>query len=256
LWPRELHRAALFLGTGGALYWVSYALDGTTLWVPSFGLVYVDLLLAWLAVLVDVAAWPPLYAGLQELRHRAPGEANTVVAWRSFVMTLVLVLAGIVLLPLRYHSVASTQAWLLVLYVSAFPFLAWTFVPILALHGILFGRVANYLDPRRRRLVDTGAMLLFAVAAATVAVILQNPGAMTFVRSWSVGQGLLPAAAAAGYVLIAFALTFRPAPVLSPPPVRAEPRGAVVPARSWAAARKALPVIRGWAAAKTPAVRR
>ena len=50
-------------------------------------------------------------------------------------------------------------------------------------------------------------MLLFAVAAATTAVILQNPGETAFVRSWSVGQGLLPAAALGGYVLIALGIT-------------------------------------------------
>jgi len=91
--------------------------------------------------------------------------------------------------------------------VSAFPYLGWTFVPILALHGVLFGRVAWYLESRSRRIADAGAMLLFAVAAATTAVILQNPGETAFVRSWSVGQGLLPAAALGGYVLIALGIT-------------------------------------------------
>src|SRR5207249_665150 len=94
-----------------------------------------------------------------------------------------------------------------VAYVSAFPYLGWTFVPILALHGVLFGRVAWYLESRSRRIADAGAMLLFAVAAATTAVILQNPGETAFVRSWSVGQGLLPAAARGGYVLIALGIT-------------------------------------------------
>src|SRR6266568_2141241 len=89
-------------------------------------------------------------------------------------------------------------AWVAV-YVTAFPYLAWTFVPVLALHAILFGRVANYLDPRSRYLIDAGALVLFAVAAATTAVILQNPGATAFVRSWGVGRGILPAAALAGY---------------------------------------------------------
>src|SRR5205807_437917 len=102
---------------------------------------------------------------------------------------------------LEYHSLSATDAWIFVAYVSAFPYLGWTFVPILALHGVLFGRVAWYLESRSRRIADAGAMLLFAVAAATTAVILQNPGETAFVRSWSVGQGLLPAAALGGYVL-------------------------------------------------------
>jgi len=91
--------------------------------------------------------------------------------------------------------------------VTSFPYLGWTFVPILALHGVLFGRVAYYLESRSRRLVDAGAVVLFAVAAATTGVILQNPGATAFVRSWSVGEGLLPAAALCGYVLIASGIT-------------------------------------------------
>src|SRR5205823_11615325 len=80
-------------------------------------------------------------------------------------------------------------------------------ISILALHGVLFGRVAYYLESRSRRLADAGAIVLFAVAAATTGVILQNPGATAFVRSWSVGEGLLPAAALCGYVLIASGIT-------------------------------------------------
>src|SRR5436309_990621 len=91
--------------------------------------------------------------------------------------------------------------------VCSFPHLAWTFVPVLALRAILFGRVANSLDLRARYLIDAGALVLFAVAAATTAVILQNPGATAFVRSWGVGRGILPAAALAGYGLVAIGLT-------------------------------------------------
>ena len=110
-------------------------------------------------------------------------------------------------------STVSADAWTFLVYVTAFPYLGWTFVPVLALHGILFGRVANYASPRSQYLIDAGVLLLFAVAAATTAVILQNPGATAFVRSWSVGRGILPAAALSGYALIAAGLTVRPAPV-------------------------------------------
>ena len=55
--------------------------------------------------------------------------------------------------------------------------------------------------------VPAAALVLFAVAAATTGVILQNPGATAFVRSWSVGEGLLPAAALCGYILIASGIT-------------------------------------------------
>jgi len=158
---------------------------------------------------VHVAAWPNLWIGLRDLRGRQPRDDHPVIAWRSFVITLIMILAAVVILPIEYHSLASTDAWIFVVYVTSFPYLGWTFVPILALHGVLFGRVAYYLESRSRRLADAGAVVLFAVAAATTAVILENPGATAFVRSWSVGQGLLPAAALCGYVLIAFGITAR-----------------------------------------------
>ena len=164
-------------------------------------------MLAWVAVLVHVAAWPNLWIGLRDLRVRLPRDGNPIVAWRSFLLTLILILGAVLLLPLEYHSIASTDAWIFIVYVTAFPYLGWTFVPILALHGILFGRVANYLDPRSHYIAIAGAMVLFAVAAATTGVILQNPGATAFILSWSVGRGILPAAALGGYVLIAIGIT-------------------------------------------------
>jgi hypothetical protein len=206
------------LAAGGVLYWFAYVLDGSTLWVPGFGVVYLGLLTAWIAVVLNVAAWPGLWTGLRELEARQPGDGNPVIAFRALLLTIGLVLGGIVVLPLQYHAVASTEAWILLLYVSAFPFLGWTFVPILALHGILFGRVANSLNSRHRLLADAGVALLFAVAGVTIAVVLQNPDATIFVRSWSVGQGVLPAAAAAGYVLIASGMTIHALP--QPKPTR------------------------------------
>jgi len=202
-----LQRASLLLGTGAALFWTSFAVGRWIVVVPSFGPTYVDLILAWVAVVVHVSAWPDLWIGLRHLRSRDPKEGDAAVAWRAFLLTLGLVLAAVVVLPLQYHAMASTDAWLIAVYVTAFPYLAWTFVPVLALHAILFGRVANYLDPRSRYLIDAGALVLFAVAAATTAVILQNPGATAFVRSWGVGRGILPAAALAGYGLVAIGLT-------------------------------------------------
>jgi len=202
-----LQRAALLLGTGAALFWTSFAVGRWIVVVPSVGPVYVDLVIAWVAVVVHVSAWPDLWVGLRHLRSRDPKEGDAAVAWRAFLLTLGLVLAAVVALPLQYHAIVSTDAWLFAVYVTAFPYLAWTFVPVLALHAILFGRVANYLDPRSRYLIDAGALVLFAVAAATTAVILQNPGATAFVRSWGVGRGILPAAALAGYGLVAIGLT-------------------------------------------------
>ena len=61
---------------------------------------------------------------------------------------------------------------------------------VLALHGILFGRVATYLDRPSRRLANAGALLLFAVGAATTAVIVEHPGATAYVESWTVATVL------------------------------------------------------------------
>lgn len=212
-WPRELRRAALLLGASAALYWSSFAVGRWIVSTPDSGPIYLDLLLAWSSVLLHVAAWPSLWIGLRDLRVRRPGDGNPIVAWRSFLLTLVMVLGAVFLLPLEYHSIASADAWIFVVYVTAFPYLGWMFVPILALHGILFGRVASYLESRSRRMASAGAILLFAVAAATTAIILQNPGGTAFVHSWSVGRGLLPATALGGYVLIALGITARASPV-------------------------------------------
>lgn len=226
-WPRELHRAAILLGASGALFWSSFAVGRWIVSTPDSGPIYVDLLLAWGAVIVHVGAWPDLWLGLRGLRARQPNDGSALLAWRAFLLTLVLILGALVVLPLEYHIIASTQAWLLILYVTAFPYLGWTLVPVLALHGILFGRVANYMEPRARIVIAGGALVLFAVAAATTAVILQNPGATAFVRSWSVGRGILPAAALGGYLLIAGGMTARAAPAV--PRVRSWPTAS----RSW-----------------------
>ncbi len=224
VWPPELRRAAVLLASGGAFYWMAFAFGGWTIWIVGVGIIYMDLLLAWLGVLLNVLAWPDLWGGLRDLVATHPGEADAVVARRAFVITLVLVAAAIVVLPLQYHVVTASQVWVLVLYISAFPFLAWIFIPILALHGILFGRAANFLGASSRRLCQAGVLILFAVAAATMAVVLSNPDSTVFVRSWSVGFGLLPAAACLGYLLVAGSLTVHSVP---------EP----VPTRGWGAAR-------------------
>jgi hypothetical protein len=208
-WPRDLRRGALLLGLSAAVFWSSFALGRVVISSPGSGPIYVDLLLGWVAVILHIAAWPNLWLGLQDLRRRCPRDDHPVIAWRSFLITLSMILAAVIILPLEYHSLASSEPWVLVTYVTAFPYLGWTFVPILALHGVLFGRVAYYLDPRSRHLADAGAILLFAVAAATTAVILQNPGDTAFVRSWSAGEGMLPGAALSGYVLIALGITAR-----------------------------------------------
>lgn len=207
LWPRQLRRAALLLGASAASLWSSFAIGRLIISALDSGPIYLDLLIAWGAVILHIAAWPNLWVGLRDLRARRPLDGNSIVAWRSFLLTLIVILAAILVLPLQYRSTISAEAWVLLMYVTAFPYLGWTFVPILALHGILFGRIANLLDSKSRRMATAGALVLFAVAAATTAVIVQNPGTTAFARSWSVGRGLLPAAALGGYVLIASGFT-------------------------------------------------
>lgn len=213
-WPRDLARGALLLGASGAVFWSSFAAGRWIVSVPNVGPIYVDLLLAWVAVVLHASAWPDLWVGLRDLRARQPNDDDVGVAWRAFLLTLGLVFAAIVILPLEYDAFTSTDAWIFILYVTAFPYLGWTFIPILALHGILFGRVARSLKPPMQLVTDAGAFVLFAVAAASTAVIFQNPGATAFIRSWSVGRGILPAAALAGYLLIAFGMTAHAIPAV------------------------------------------
>ena len=97
-WPRELRRAAAFLATSGVLYWTAFVLEGWTLWIPEFGLLYMDLILAWVAVLLTVMAWPDLWEGLRHLLATHPGAADALVARRSFLMAVLLVVVAVVLL--------------------------------------------------------------------------------------------------------------------------------------------------------------
>ncbi len=224
LWPRQLHRAAICLSAGSVLYWFAFAFSGWAIWIDHVGIVYMDLLLAWVGVLLNALAWPDLWDGLKGLVASHPGKVDALVARRSFYVSLGLVAAAVAILPVQYRGIGPTGLWVLVLYISAFPYLAWLFVPTLALHGILFGRVGNFLDGPSRRLTDVGAMVLFAVAAATTAIVLQSPTASVFLQSWSVGYGVLPAAACVGYVLVAAGLTMHSLP---------EP----VPTRGWGAAK-------------------
>jgi hypothetical protein len=233
-WPRELHHSGLLLAAGGALFWMSFVFGNAILWIPNVGAIHIDLVLAWTAVLFDIAAWPSLWVGLRDLCHRRPGEKDPILAWRAFVLSLALAISSLAILPLEYRGLSSPWTVLLLIYLSAFPYLVWTFVPILALHGIIFARVGRYLDPRSRHLTRIGAILLFAVALATSLVVLGNPGDAIFLRAWSAGKGLLPAAAGFGYLLIGWSMTLHAIP---------EPR----PTRGWGAAitpRRSLPWVR------------
>lgn len=214
-WARELRRAAVLLAASIALFWSSLAIGRSTLPIPGSGPIYSDRLIAWIAVVVHLSAWPDLWAGLRDLRRRRPNEPSIVVAWRAFLLTLVVVVVAIIIVPLEYRALASPDAWIFILYMTVFSYLGWSFVPILALHGVLFGRVAGCLEPRFRYLADIGAFVLFTVAAATTVVVLQNPGPTAFVQAWSLGPGILPGAALAGYALIALGMTAHLVPVTS-----------------------------------------
>ncbi|HYM41031.1 MAG TPA: hypothetical protein VEY12_12960 [Thermoplasmata archaeon] len=226
VWPGQLHRGSAWLAAGSVFYWLAFAFGGWTLWINGVGVLYVDLLLAWIGVLMNVLAWPDLWDGLKGLVASKPGSSDALVARRSFYLVLGLAALAAGILPLEYRAVGPTGTWILVLYITAFPYLAWLFVPTLALYGIAFGRVGNLLDGTSKRLTDAGAMVLFAVAAATTAIVLHTPASTVFVQSWSVGFGILPAASCAGYILIAVGLTHHALPEPAP--------------------------TRGWALAKTP----
>jgi len=206
-WPRGLRRAAFLLAAGVGLFWFSVASGRWSIPIPESGPIYGDLLIAWVAVLVHVSAWPNLWAGLRDLRAREPNEAGVLVAWRAFLLTVAVVVAAIAVLLFEYRAIVSPDAWIFILYVTVFRYVGWSFVPILALQGVLFGRVAGYLEPRFRYLADVGAFVLFAVAAATTGVVLQSPGATAFAQAWSLGSGILLGAALVGYVLIALGMT-------------------------------------------------
>lgn len=226
IWSRQLHRGAAWLAAASVFYWMAFALSGWTVWINGLGVVYVDLLLAWMGVLLNALAWPDLWDGLKGLVGAHREDTDALVARRSFFMILGFVGVAVLVLPFQYRLVAPTGIWMLTLYISAFPYLAWLFVPTLALYGIVFGRVGNFLDPASKRLTDAGALVLFAVAAATTAIVIQEPASTVFVQSWSVGFGILPASACAGYVMIATGLTRHKLPEPAP--------------------------TRGWALAKTP----
>lgn len=228
-WAGALQRAALLLAASVGLLGSSLAFGRWIVSLPGFEFIYGDVLLAWIGVVAYVSAWPNLWAGLRDLRARHPQDPNGVVAWRAFSLTLLLAVATVVVLLLQYHALASADAWIFIVSWSAVRLAGWSLVPILALHGIIFGRVARSLEPPFQYLADLGALVLFAVAAATTVIILESPGATAFVHAWSLGLGVLPAAGAVGYGLIAFGMTGHSATVKSRiPTMHAGPLGSSV----------------------------
>src|SRR5437867_3564051 len=98
-WPRGLRRAALLLAASVAIFWSSVATGRWSIPIPESGPIYGDLLIAWVAVLVHISAWPNLWAGLRDLRAREPNEPSVLVAWSAFLLTVVVVVAAFAILP-------------------------------------------------------------------------------------------------------------------------------------------------------------
>jgi len=225
-WACALQRAALLLGASVALFGSSLAVGRWVVSLPGSEFLYGDVLLAWIGVVAFASAWPTLWAGLRDLRARQPTDSNGVVAWRAFSLTLLVAVATVVVLVLQYHALASADTWIFIVSWSVLRFAGWSLVPTLALHGIIFGRVARSLEPPFQYLTDLGALILLAVAAATTVIILQSPGTSAFVQAWSLGLGVLPAAAAVGYGLISFGMTARSTTVKARiPTTRTRPLG-------------------------------
>ena len=72
VWPQQLRRAAVWLAAGSVLYWIAFAFGGWTVWIAGVGVVYMDLLCAWIGVLLNVLAWPVLWVGLRGLVGSIP----------------------------------------------------------------------------------------------------------------------------------------------------------------------------------------
>jgi len=225
-WARALQRAALLLATSVTLFASSLVVGRWIVSLPGSEIIYGDVLLGWIGVVAYVSAWPNLWAALRDFRARQPGDSNGVVAWRAFSLTLVVAVATVVILLLQYHALASADAWVFIGSWSVLRLAGWALVPTLALHGIIFGRVARSLEPGFQYLTDLGALILFTVAAATTVTILQSPGVTAFVQAWSLGLGVLPGAAAVGYGLVALGMTAHSATVKSRiPTTRPRPLG-------------------------------
>src|SRR2546425_12993625 len=105
-WPRDLQRGAVTLGLSGAVFWFSFAAGRWIISVSNVGPIYVDLLPAWVAVVLHVSAWPDLWVGLRDLRTSQPDNDDGGVAWRGFLLTLVLFFAAVVILPLDVHTMS------------------------------------------------------------------------------------------------------------------------------------------------------
>src|SRR5947208_2278960 len=116
-WPRGLQRAAFLLAASVALFWSSVAFGRWMIPIPDSGPIYGDLLIAWVAVLVHISTWPNLWAGLRDLRAREPNGASILVAWRAFLLTVVVIVAAVAILVFEYRAIVSPDAWMFILYV-------------------------------------------------------------------------------------------------------------------------------------------
>src|SRR3989449_11712590 len=108
-WARELRRAALLLAASVALLWSSLATGRWIGPIPDSGPIFGDVLIAWLAVVVHVSAWPNLWAGLRDLRPRQPNDPTVAVARRAFLLTPLLAVAAITCRRPEYSALVSPE---------------------------------------------------------------------------------------------------------------------------------------------------
>src|SRR5207245_10718024 len=128
VWPPGLPRAALRLAASVALFWASVASARRTISILASGPVYGDVLIAWVAVLVHVSAWPNLWAGLRDLRARELNEPSVLVAWRAFLLTVAVAVAAIAILLFEYRAIVAPAAWVFILSATVFRYSGWSFV--------------------------------------------------------------------------------------------------------------------------------
>src|SRR2546422_11505953 len=124
-WPRGLRRAAFLLAASVALFWSSVAFGRWIIPIPDSEPVYGDLLIAWVAVLVHMSAWPNLWAGLRDLRAGEHNGARILVAWRAFLLTVVVSVASVSILVCEYRTIVAPDAWMVILCVIVVLHIGW-----------------------------------------------------------------------------------------------------------------------------------
>src|SRR3989475_10228240 len=109
-WPRDLQRGAITLGLSGAVFWSSFAAGRWIIPVADVGPIYLDLLLAWVAVGLHVAAWPELWVGLRDLRARQPDNDDGGGARRGLRRSPARLFPAASILSFRDRTFSTSEA--------------------------------------------------------------------------------------------------------------------------------------------------